>query len=101
MKLTHDKLLSIVAFNFNLCHYTEDDNDFEEGKIGSRGFGLLDLGFKPSGEQFWTVGGSGSIFYSNDQAGIPSTAVHWCTLQLPREPFCHGYPAATRLKVPH
>jgi hypothetical protein len=27
----------------------EDDDDYDEGKIGSRGFGLLDLGYKPSG----------------------------------------------------
>ena len=44
----------------------EEDDDFSEGKIGSRGFGLLDLTAKPSGKQFWIVGGSGSVFYSND-----------------------------------
>ena len=36
------------------------------GEIGSRGFGLLDLGAKPNGKEFWIVGGSGSVFYSND-----------------------------------
>ena len=44
----------------------EDDDDFEEGRIGSRGFGLLDLGAKPDGKEFWIVGGSGSVFYSKD-----------------------------------
>ena len=44
----------------------ENDDDFEEGKIGSRGFGLLDLGAKPNGKEFWIVGGSGSVFYSTD-----------------------------------
>ena len=43
----------------------EEDDDFSEGKIGSRGFGLLDHA-KPNGKQFWIVGGSGSVFYSND-----------------------------------
>ena len=35
-------------FECNLQRYTtglpDDDDDFDEGKIGSRGFGLLDLG---------------------------------------------------------
>ena len=44
----------------------DNDDDFAEGKIGSRGFGLLDLGAKPDGKEFWIVGGSGSVFYSND-----------------------------------
>ena len=44
----------------------DNDDDFAEGKIGSRGFGLLDLGAKPNGKEFWIVGGSGSVFYSND-----------------------------------
>jgi photosystem II stability/assembly factor-like uncharacterized protein len=44
----------------------DNDDDFVEGKIGSRGFGLLDLGAKPNGKEFWIVGGSGSVFYSND-----------------------------------
>ena len=44
----------------------EEDSDFTEARIGSRGFGLLDLGFTPSGKTFWTVGGSGSVFYSTD-----------------------------------
>lgn len=45
----------------------DNDDDFAEGKIGSRGFGLLDLGAKPDGKEFWIVGGSGSVFYSKDQ----------------------------------
>ena len=45
----------------------EEDSEFFEGKIGSRGFGLLDLGYTPGGKTFWTVGGSGSVFYSNDE----------------------------------
>ena len=27
---------------------------------------MLDLGAKPNGKGFWIVGGSGSVFYSND-----------------------------------
>jgi len=45
----------------------ERDDDFIEGRIGSRGFGLLDLGYKPDGSQFWTVGGSGTVLHSEDQ----------------------------------
>jgi len=45
----------------------EEDDDFVEGRIGSRGFGLLDLGYKPDGSQFWTVGGSGTVLRSEDQ----------------------------------
>ena len=33
----------------------EEDDDFSEGKIGSRGFGLLDLTAKPNGKQFKDV----------------------------------------------
>ena len=44
----------------------EEDSELNEGRIGSRGFGLLDLGYTPSGKTFWTVGGSGSVFYSTD-----------------------------------
>ena len=44
----------------------EEDSEFFEAKIGSRGFGLLDLGYDPAGKTFWTVGGSGSVFYSTD-----------------------------------
>ena len=44
----------------------DEDSEFYEGRIGSRGFGLLDLSYTPSGKTFWTVGGSGSVFYSND-----------------------------------
>jgi len=44
----------------------EEDSEFTEARIGSRGFGLLDLGFTPSGDTYWTVGGSGSVFYSTD-----------------------------------
>jgi photosystem II stability/assembly factor-like uncharacterized protein len=51
----------------NTNQLPEEDDDFSEGKIGSRGFGLLDFTAKPSGKQFWIVGGSGSVFYSNDQ----------------------------------
>ena len=51
----------------NTDQLPEEDDDFSEGTIGSRGFGLLDLTAKPSGKQFWIVGGSGSVFYSNDQ----------------------------------
>lgn len=45
----------------------EEDDDFLEGRIGSRGFGLLDLGYTPDGSQFWTVGGSGTVLRSEDQ----------------------------------
>ncbi|CAL6326719.1 unnamed protein product [Bathycoccus prasinos] len=38
----------------------EEDDEFTEGKIGSRGYGLLDLGSNASGTKYFTVGGSGS-----------------------------------------
>ncbi|OUS46220.1 photosynthesis system II assembly factor YCF48-domain-containing protein [Ostreococcus tauri] len=44
----------------------EEDSEFVEAKIGSRGFGLLDLGSDPKGNTYWAVGGSGSVFYSTD-----------------------------------
>ena len=50
----------------NTNQLPEEDDDFSEGKIGSRGFVLLDFTAKPSGKQFWIVGGSGSVLYSND-----------------------------------
>ena len=53
-------------FFSNSSSLPEDDDDFSEGKIGSRGFGLLDLSATPSGKDLWIVGGSGSVFYSND-----------------------------------
>jgi len=45
----------------------EEDDEFTEGKIGSRGYGLLDLGSNASGTKYFTVGGSGSVFSSNDK----------------------------------
>ena len=45
----------------------EQDDEFTEGKIGSRGYGLLDLGSNASGTKYFTVGGSGSVFSSNDK----------------------------------
>jgi len=45
----------------------EEDDDFTEGKIGSRGYGLLDLGSNASGSKYFTVGGSGSVFSSDDK----------------------------------
>jgi photosystem II stability/assembly factor-like uncharacterized protein len=50
----------------NTASLPEEDDDFSEGRIGSRGFGLLDLSYTPDGKQFWIVGGSGSVFVSND-----------------------------------
>ena len=45
----------------------EEDYEFTEGKIGSRGYGLLDLGSNASGTKYFTVGGSGSVFSSEDK----------------------------------
>lgn len=41
------------------------DDDFVEQKVGSRGFGILDVGFR-SGSEAWAAGGSGSLFLSSD-----------------------------------
>ena len=38
---------------------------FSASKLGSRGFGLLDVGFRTEEEGF-ACGGSGTLFYSND-----------------------------------
>ena len=35
----------------------EEDDEFTEGKIGSRGYGLLDLGSNASGTKYFTAGG--------------------------------------------
>ena len=43
----------------------EGEEIFEEKRIGSRGFGILDLGFRTTGEA-WAAGGSGSLFQSED-----------------------------------
>ena len=43
----------------------ESDDDFEEEKIGSRGFGILDIGFRNDTEA-WAAGGSGTLFRSDD-----------------------------------
>eukprot|EP00238_Polyblepharides_amylifera_P009833 CAMPEP_0196583562 /NCGR_PEP_ID=MMETSP1081-20130531/43904_1 /TAXON_ID=36882 /ORGANISM="Pyramimonas amylifera, Strain CCMP720" /LENGTH=416 /DNA_ID=CAMNT_0041904491 /DNA_START=99 /DNA_END=1349 /DNA_ORIENTATION=+ len=37
--------------------------DFEQRRIGSRGFGILDVGFS-KGNEVWAAGGSGSLFKS-------------------------------------
>lgn len=42
-----------------------NDDDFSEAKVGSRGFGILDLTFRTPGEA-WACGGSGSLFVSTD-----------------------------------
>jgi len=41
------------------------DDDFTEAKVGSRGFGILDVGFRGESEA-WACGGSGSLFSSVD-----------------------------------
>ena len=43
----------------------ESDDDFDEQKIGSRGFGILDIGFR-NGTEAWASGGSGTLFFSSD-----------------------------------
>lgn len=43
----------------------KDDTDFEEQNVGSRGFGILDIGFRNNAEA-WAAGGSGSLFRSDD-----------------------------------
>ena len=50
----------------NTTGLPEEDDEFTEGKIGSRGYGLLDLGSNVSGTKYFTVGGSGSVFSSED-----------------------------------
>jgi len=39
--------------------------EFEQRRIGARGFGILDVGFKNDNE-VWAAGGSGSLFRSTD-----------------------------------
>eukprot|EP00898_Chlorokybus_atmophyticus_P001217 jgi/Chlat1/2096/Chrsp17S02694 len=39
--------------------------DFAEAKVVSRGFGILDVGYQSKGKA-WAVGGSGSLFQSDD-----------------------------------
>lgn len=43
----------------------ETDTDFEEQKVGSRGFGILDIGYRSDSEAY-ASGGSGSLFASSD-----------------------------------
>jgi photosystem II stability/assembly factor-like uncharacterized protein len=43
-----------------------EDVKFEQRRIGSRGFGILDVGYKSAGE-VWAAGGSGSLFVSTNQ----------------------------------
>lgn len=43
----------------------QDDYAFEEKRIGSRGFGILDIGYKDDTEA-WAAGGSGNLFRSVD-----------------------------------
>jgi photosystem II stability/assembly factor-like uncharacterized protein len=43
----------------------ENDDDYDEAKVGSRGFGILDIGFR-SANDAWAAGGSGSLFVSTD-----------------------------------
>jgi photosystem II stability/assembly factor-like uncharacterized protein len=40
--------------------------EFEQRRIGSRGFGILDVGYKSENE-VWAAGGSGSLFVSTNQ----------------------------------
>lgn len=42
-----------------------DDTAFDEQNVGSRGFGILDIGFR-TGTEAWAAGGSGSLFRSED-----------------------------------
>lgn len=42
-----------------------DGDDFEQRRIGARGFGILDVAFR-SKKEAWAVGGSGSVFQSLD-----------------------------------
>lgn len=40
--------------------------DFDEEKVGSRGFGILDIGYQ-NDNQLWAVGGSGTLLSSKDK----------------------------------
>ena len=52
-------------FLSNQAGVPESDDDFEEAKVGSRGFGILDLTYRNEKEA-WACGGSGSLFVSAD-----------------------------------
>lgn len=41
-------------------------DQFDQARLGSRGFGILDVGFKPGSELGFACGGSGSLFKSED-----------------------------------
>jgi len=41
-------------------------DQFDQAKLGSRGFGILDVGFKPDSGLGFACGGSGSLFKSED-----------------------------------
>lgn len=53
-------------FFFVEIGFSEEDFEFNEGRIGFCGFGLFDLGYILSGKMFWIVGGFGSVFYFID-----------------------------------
>jgi photosystem II stability/assembly factor-like uncharacterized protein len=45
--------------------------DFEDSKVVSRGFGILDVGYQTENDA-WAVGGSGSLFFSTDGGKVSS-----------------------------
>jgi len=49
----------------SICSEPGISDSFVPSKLGSRGFGLLDVGFRTAQDGF-ACGGSGSLFYTND-----------------------------------
>lgn len=51
--------------------------EFEQRRIGSRGFGILDVGYKNK-DEVWAAGGSGSLFVSYNQGQVRRADCDMC-----------------------